>query len=85
MHVKYGVVHYSVANIPGAVARTATLALTNATLPYVLKLADKGFAGAVAEVRALARGVNVIDGRVTCAGVAQALGCKCVPLAGVLN
>lgn len=69
---KYGVIHYSVANMPGAVPRTSTYALTNVTLPYALQLANKGWRRAVAENAALARGVNVALGQVTYEAVAQA-------------
>ena len=67
-----GVVHYAVANMPGAVPRTSTLALTNATLPYALQLAAKGWKQACAEDASLAAGINVIHGKVTYAGVAEA-------------
>lgn len=67
-----GIVHYAVANIPGAVPYTSTLALTNATLPYALKLADMGWKKACAESKPLAKGLNIIDGHVTYPGVAQA-------------
>ncbi|MDF9867767.1 alanine dehydrogenase [Bacilli bacterium PM5-3] len=66
---KYGVIHYSVANMPGAVARTSTYALTNATLPYMVKLANKGIRACL-ENDALLRGLNVIDGKVTYKSVA---------------
>ena len=69
-----GVIHYGVANIPGAVPRSSTLALTNATLPYALALATKGWRAACEEDRALAKGVNVVRGQVTFAGVAEAFG-----------
>lgn len=62
---KYGVIHYCVTNMPGIVPRTSTFALTNETLPYILKLADKGFEQAVREDPALARGVNVYKGQIT--------------------
>lgn len=71
-YVKHGVVHYSVANMPGAVPRTSTLALMNATLPYALSIADKGWLGAVKLDGSLAKGVNVLDGKITCKGVAEA-------------
>lgn len=71
---KYGVVHYSVANMPGAVPRTSTLALEAATLPYGLLLADKGLELAVAENRALRRGLNVYGGNIVYQGVAESLG-----------
>lgn len=69
-----GVVHYAVANMPGAVARTSTLALTNATLPYALELADKGADKAVAESTALRTGLNIYRGKVTNKAVADSLG-----------
>ncbi|MEQ8662181.1 MAG: alanine dehydrogenase [Gammaproteobacteria bacterium] len=69
-----GVVHYCVANMPGAVPRTSTLALNNATLPYVLALADHGVAGALAADPGLANGLNVHAGNITCRAVAEALG-----------
>jgi alanine dehydrogenase len=75
-----GVVHYGVANLPALVPRTSTFALTNATLPYVLELADKGPAAAVSENAALARGVNVWRGAITHAGVAASLGTTATPL-----
>lgn len=67
-----GVLHYAVANIPGAVPYTSTLALTNATLPYALKLADKGWKKACQEDAALAKGINIVDGKIYFPGVAQA-------------
>ena len=78
---KYGVIHYSVANMPGAVARTSTLALTNVTLPYALKLANLGYAEAIRTDLALARGVNVIHGKLTYRAVAEALNLPYTPLA----
>ena len=72
--VKHGVVHYSVANIPGAVSRTSTLALTNATLPYALKIASKGWQQACREDKGLAEGLNTLAGKVTNRPVAEALG-----------
>ena len=69
-----GIVHYCVANMPGGVARTSTQALTNATLPFVLELADKGWRTALAENVHLLDGLNVCRGRVTHPAVAQALG-----------
>lgn len=68
------VVHYAVANIPGAVPRTSTLALTNATLPYAVRLANKGWRQACREDAALAQGVNMVDGKVTFPAVAEAWG-----------
>ncbi|MBV9879913.1 MAG: alanine dehydrogenase [Gemmatirosa sp.] len=69
-----GVIHYGVANMPGGVPRTSTLALTNATLPYALQLANKGWRRALTENPALLKGLNVVDGKVTYAGVADAFG-----------
>ncbi|GAX91869.1 alanine dehydrogenase [Effusibacillus lacus] len=77
---KHGVVHYAVANMPGAVARTSTFALTNVTLSYALQLANKGYKAAIAENKALALGVNIINGKVTYEAVATALGHTYVPL-----
>ena len=77
VYVVDGVIHYCVANIPGAVARTSTFALTNVTLPYAMAIADKGLAKAVQDDPALARGVNIYKGVVTYEGVAQAMGSPC--------
>lgn len=73
----HDVVHYCVTNMPGAVPRTSTYALTNATLGYGLALADKGLDRALAEDKALRRGLNVYNGRVTHRGVAEAFGMDC--------
>lgn len=72
-YVKHGVVHYAVPNIPGAVPRTSTIALTNVTIPYALQIANKGLERAVLESRPLARGVNVYKGHVTYQAVAESL------------
>jgi alanine dehydrogenase len=79
-----GVTHYCVANMPGAVPITSTKALTNATLPYVEAIADFGLAEAVARDPELARGVNVVDGKVTYEAVADAHGLDYQPLEDVL-
>jgi alanine dehydrogenase len=79
-----GVVHYCVANMPGAVPRTSTFALTNVTLPYARKLARLGFREAVQRDPALAQGVNVYLGHVTCRPVAQSLGLPTIPLESLL-
>jgi alanine dehydrogenase len=71
-YVVDGVIHYGVANMPGAVSRTSTLALTNATLPYALQLANKGWKKALRESPALAKGLNIAEGKVTYPGVAEA-------------
>ena len=76
-----GILHYCVANIPGAVPRTSTLALTNATLPYTIQLADKGWRRAAQENPELALGLNIIGGRVVCKPVADAWGLPYEPLA----
>ena len=83
-YVRHGVVHYSVANIPGAVSRTSTLALTGATLPYVLEIAEKGWLQAVKDSPALAKGVNIVNGKVTYRAVAEATGMEYTPLATVI-
>lgn len=70
--IKHGVVHYSVANMPGAVPRTSTFALTNATLPYALEIANKGPEKAMKENSALMRGLNIYKGSLTNAAVAKA-------------
>ena len=75
-----GVIHYCVANMPGAVPITSTRALTNVTLPYVEAIADHGVAGAIRRDPALARGVNVVGGHVTYEAVAEAHGLEYTPL-----
>ncbi len=77
-YVEEGIVHYCVANIPGAYPRTSTFALTNATFPYVLQIADKGYERALRENEALRRGLNLIDGKVVCLGVAESFGLSCM-------
>jgi alanine dehydrogenase len=84
VYVDEGVTHYCVANMPGAVPITSTKALTNATLPYVEAIADKGLARAVSDDPALAKGVNVLGGKVTYEAVAAAHGLEFTPLADVL-
>jgi alanine dehydrogenase len=79
-----GVTHYCVANMPGAVPITSTKALTNATLPYVEEIADYGLREAVGRDPALARGVNVLDGRITYEAVAEAHNLEFTPLEDVL-
>ena len=80
-----GVIHYCVANMPGSVPRTSTFALTNATTPYVLDLANKGLERAANEDRAMRRGINTYRGQVPHAAVAQALGVAHQPLPEVLR
>jgi len=79
------VVHYCVANMPGAVARTSTFAINNATLPFVLALAGKGFRKALAEDADLRNGLNIHAGKVTCAPVAEALGLPYTPATDALR
>lgn len=75
-----GIIHYAVANIPGAVPYTSTLALTNATLPYALRLADKGWRDACKADPGLAEGVNIVDGKITYEAVAEAWNLPYTPL-----
>lgn len=75
-----GILHYAVANIPGAVPYTSTMALTNATLPYVLQLADKGWQQACRDNVSLAKGVNIVDGKVTFKAVADYFNLPCCPV-----
>lgn len=82
---KFGVIHYAVANMPGAVARTSTLALTNSTIPYGVQIANKGYKQAALDNKALARGINVIDGKVTFKAVAEAHGYTYTDVYNVLN
>jgi alanine dehydrogenase len=84
VYVVEGVTHYCVANMPGAVPITSTKALTNATLPYVEAIAEHGLVEAVARDPALAKGVNVLDGKVTYEAVAEAHDLEYVPLEGAL-
>ncbi|WP_439846853.1 alanine dehydrogenase [Bacillus subtilis] len=76
---KHGVVHYAVANMPGAVPRTSTIALTNVTVPYALQIANKGAAKALADNAALRAGLNTANGHVTYEAVARDLGYEYVP------
>jgi len=75
-----GILHYAVANIPGAVPHTSTMALTNATLRYALALADKGWQRACREDKALARGLNIVEGKVTFEAVADVFGLPYTPV-----
>jgi alanine dehydrogenase len=85
VYVVDGVTHYCVANMPGGVPRTSTFALNNATLPFVLALAEKGWKRALAEDRHLKNGLNVALGKVTCEPVAEALGYPFVPPDSVMG
>lgn len=73
-YVKHGIVHYAVANMPGAVPRTSTIALTNVTVPYALQIANKGYRQACLENEALLKGINTLAGHVTYDAVAESLG-----------
>jgi alanine dehydrogenase len=80
-----GVVHYCVANMPGAVAKTSTLALTNATLPYAVEIANKGWKKAMQENVEIRCGANVVKGKVTYKGVADAFGLVYAPIDTLLD
>lgn len=80
-----GIVHYCVANMPGAVARTSTMALSNATIPYMLALADKGWKNACQDNPHLANGLHTHEGKLTYQAVGEALGIKAAKLADVLK
>jgi len=82
VYIKHVVIHYAVANMPGAVARTSTFALTNATHSYIVELADTGLAG-IQATTPLAKGINVIDGALVLEAVAQEHDLPYVPLAKV--
>jgi alanine dehydrogenase len=82
---KHGVVHYAVANMPGAVARTSTIALTNVTIPYGVQIANKGYRKAALDNKALAKGINVIGGKVTFKAVAEAHGYTYVSIDTVIS
>ena len=79
-----GVVHYCVANMPGAVPRTSTMALTNATLPYAVQIANKGWKKAMQENKEIKLGANVVDGKVTYKAVAEAFGLDYAPIDNLL-
>jgi len=79
-----GVIHYCVSNMPGAVPKTSTLALTNATLPYAVEIADRGWTRALRENPEIRRGANVVRGKITFRGVAEALGLEYTPIEQVL-
>jgi alanine dehydrogenase len=80
-----GVIHYGVANMPGGVPVTSTLALTNATLPYVLQLANKGWRQALKESPVLLKGLNIVGGKVIYRKVAEAFGLDCLPAESALG
>ncbi|MCA1816357.1 MAG: alanine dehydrogenase, partial [Acidobacteria bacterium] len=80
-----GVLHYCVANMPGAVPRTSTFALTNATLPYALRLANRGFIDAISRDAGLKEGVNTYAGKLTYGAVAEAQGLEYTPLDEIIG
>ena len=80
VYVVDGVLHYCVTNMPGIVPHTSTLALTNTTLPYIVRLASEGVEKAIRADSGLAKGVNVMNGRITCQGVADAHGLRFTPV-----
>ena len=84
-YVVDGIIHYGVANMPGGVPRTSTLALTNATFPYALQLANKGWKQALKDNPALRKGLNIVDGKVTYPAVAEAFGLPFTPPDSYLN
>ena len=83
-YIVEGVVHYAVANMPGAVAGTSTYALTNETLPYTVHLANKGFPGAMLENPALKAGLNIVGGKVVFPEIAETFGLPATPVDAVL-
>lgn len=85
VYEKHGVLHYAVANIPGAVSRTSTIALANVTVPYAVQIANKGYMRACIENPALAKGLNVIDGKITYEAVAVAHNLPYTPLNQVIE
>lgn len=82
---KYGIVHYAVSNMPGAVPRTSTIALTNVTVPYALQIANKGYRQACLENEALLKGINTLKGFVTYEAVAASLGLEYTPAKQLLE
>jgi alanine dehydrogenase len=85
IYVKYGVIHYAVANIPGAVPMTSTVALANSTLPYALALANKGWKQALRDDAGLVCGLNTALGQVTFKAVAEAHQLPYTPVADILS
>ena len=78
IYIKHGVIHYAVANMPGAVPQTSTMALTNVTVPYALQIANKGWMQALLDNTSLRTGLNTLNGKITCLAVAQSQGLKYV-------
>ena len=84
-YIRHGVIHYSVANIPGSVARTSTIALTNETLKYLIKIVNNGLINAVKNDKALAKGINTFNGKLTNKGVAEALKMEYTELSSLIG
>jgi alanine dehydrogenase len=84
IYIKHHVIHYAVANMPGAVPKTSTIALTNVTIPYAIEIATKGLKATLSDNHVLARGVNVLEGNITYEGVAEGLGLTYTPLHQVI-
>ena len=82
---KHGVIHYSVANIPGSVARTSTIALTNETIKYLSNIVNKGLVEAIKTDNSLASGINTFNGQLTNEGVAKALNMDYVELSSIIG
>jgi alanine dehydrogenase len=84
IYIKHDVVHYAVSNMPGAVPKTSTIALTNVTIPYAVEIASKGLEAAISANHVLAHGINVFEGNVTYEGVAESLGLTYTPLREII-
>ncbi len=84
VHIKHGVLHYAVANMPGAVPRTFTIALTNVTVPYALQIAGKGVQAAGLSSTSLRKGINVMGGHITYEAVAAAHGLEFIDASALL-
>lgn len=85
IYVKHGILHYTVPNMPGAVPRTSTAGLTNATVPYILQIANKGYEQAAKDNDALRKGINIMQGKVTNEGVANAFNFEHTPIDDLLK
>ncbi|MFQ5486678.1 MAG: alanine dehydrogenase, partial [Desulfobacterales bacterium] len=85
IYVVDGIIHYCVANMPGAVSHTSTQALNNATLSYAIEIADKGYKRAAKENPAIARGINIIKGKVTHKGVSETFGLDYESLSAIIQ
>lgn len=85
IYMKHGVVHYAVANMPGAVPRTSTIALTNNTVPYALQIANKGFKQACLDNETLKKGLNTLEGHIVYKAIADDQGLKYIPIDSLLK